>query len=177
MDIQDKLIELSQYGVNFNVANGKFVIKIKYNDKWTVIQPEKTDIEFYRDENDDTVYYYVAPISVAIENIFSAIDETIEYNRELELKIVLFKEKMNELQELFAKEPLEVLNTLEFRVRKRKEKAKKEPVQVKEEQPKTVKKTVRKKNTEKKKTYIKPEEEQNTEVCEIDEKISEVLNS
>ena len=54
---------------------------------------------------------------------------------------------------------------------------KKEPVEIKEEQPKTVKKTVRKKNTEKKKTDIKPEEEQNTEVCEIDKKISEVLNS
>ena len=126
MDLQEKLVELSEYNVSFNVANGNFVVRVKYDGSWTIIQPDGNDISFYRDENDNTVYYYVAPVTVNIEKLFLAIDETIDYNRELEQKIVLFKKKMAELQEIFSQEPLEVLNTLEFKMKRKTAKQKKE---------------------------------------------------
>lgn len=191
MDLQERLIELSEYGVSFNVANGNFVIRIKYDDKWTIIQPDGKDISFYRDENDSTVYYYVAPITVSIDKIFSAIDETIDYNHELQLKIELFKVKMGELQELFAKESYDILNTLEFKLKKRKDKTKKEinnkPVEEKEEKKDdSDKKTI---TTDEpvipvdkiikyyNKKHPKKNPKKQDKISEIDEKISKLLNS
>lgn len=167
MDLQEKLIELSEYGVSFNVANGNFVIRIKYDKHWTIIQPDGDDIAFYCDESSDSVYYYVASVTTNIEKLFHAIDETIEYNRELEKKVELFKKKMNELQEIFAQEPLETLNTLEFKIKKKKEKQKKE---------KPLKETDTIQNNE------LPDEEKTEEInktediSDIDAKISELLN-
>ena len=174
MDLQEKLIELSEYGVSFNVASGNFVIKIKYNSNWTIIQPDGNEIAFYRDENDDSVYYYVASVTTSIDKIFFAIDETIEYNRELELKVELFKEKMSELQEIFAQEPLDVLRTLEFKLKKKKkEKTKKEKVvKEKEDDINNIEEV-----SENEPTVDKNEEteEQEETLSEIDVKINEVL--
>ena len=174
MDLQEKLIELSEYGVSFNVASGNFVIKIKYNSNWTIIQPDGNEIAFYRDENDDSVYYYVASVTTSIDKIFFAIDETIEYNRELELKVELFKEKMSELQEIFAQEPLDVLRTLEFKLKKtKKEKTKKEKVvKEKEDDINNIEEV-----SENEPAVDKNEEteEQEETLSEIDVKINEVL--
>ena len=167
MDLQEKLIELSGYGVTFNVANNNFVIKIKYDDNWSIIQPEGNDIAFYRDEANNSVYYYVAPITVSIDKLFSAIDETIEYNQELELKVKLFREKMTELQELFTKESLEVLKTLEFKVKKKRDKVKKSKQTEIEEEVFGENESV--KDIEKEDTV---EEEKESE---IDKKISELI--
>lgn len=167
MTLQERLIELSGYGISFNVANGNFVVRIRYNSEWDVIKPENSEIGFYRDDNDDNIYYYVAPVSMDIETLFSAIDETILYNRELEEKVVLFKEKMNELQKIFAKEPIDVLKTLEFKVKKKKEKVKKEKMIVDELCEDDIK------NEEQK---IEEKEETNTSLSEIDAKIDAVLN-
>lgn len=174
MNLQEKLIELSEYGVSFNVASGNFVIKIKYNSNWTIIQPDGNEIAFYRDENDDSVYYYVASVTTSIDKIFFAIDETIEYNRELELKVELFKEKMSELQEIFAQEPLDVLRTLEFKLKKKKkEKTKKEKVvKEKEDDINNIEEV-----SENEPAVDKNEEteEQEETLSEIDVKINEVL--
>lgn len=167
MDLQEKLIELSGYGVTFNVANNNFVIKIKYDENWSIIQPEGNDIAFYRDEANNSVYYYVAPITVSIDKLFSAIDETIEYNQELELKVKLFREKMTELQELFTKESLEVLKTLEFKVKKKRDKVKKSKQTEIEEEVFGENESV--KDIEKEDTV---EEEKESE---IDKKISELI--
>lgn len=172
MDLQEKLIELSEYNVNFNVANGNFVIKVKYNDKWSIIKPDNNDIAFYRDENDDSVYYYVAPITISLDKLFLAIDETIEYNRELELKVELFRDKMAELQEIFARESLDVLNTLEFKIKKKKEKMKKEK-NIKENDDIIDNNVLE--NKDESNDNVENTEVKEENVSEIDTKISEVL--
>lgn len=168
MDLQEKLIELSEYSVNFNVANGNFVIKVKYNDEWSIIKPDNNDIAFYRDENDDSVYYYVAPITISLDKLFLAIDETIEYNRELELKVELFRNKMAELQEIFAQESLDVLNTLEFKIKKKKrdkiKKSKQTEIEEKVSEENESVKDIEKEDT------VEEEKE-----SEIDKKISELI--
>ena len=171
MDLQEKLIELSEYNVSFNVANGNFVIKVKYNDKWTIIKPDNNDIAFYRDESDDSIYYYVAPITISIDKLFLAIDETIEYNRELELKVELFKNKMVELQEIFAQESLDVLNTLEFKIRKKKTKKEKSNKENDEVIDNKTNEDNEELNGEIENTEVKEEN-----VSEIDAKISKLLN-
>ena len=166
-DLQEKLIELSQYGVSFNVANGNFVVKIKYDGDWTIIKPNES-IGFYSDESDNCVYYYVAPITIGLDKIFSTIDETIEYNHELEQKVILFKNKMAELQEIFTQEPIDVLNTLEFKMKKRKTPVKKER-QTDVEQ-------ICKSNDEGKKTDETEKDIDEDKLSDIDAKINEALS-
>lgn len=175
MDLQEKLIELSEYGVSFNVASGNFVIKIKYNSNWTIIQPDGNEIAFYRDENDDSVYYYVASVTTSIDKIFFAIDETIEYNRELELKVELFKEKMSELQEIFAQEPLDVLRTLEFKLKKKKKKEKTKKEKVVKEKEDDINNIEEVSENEPAVDKNEETEEQEETLSEIDVKINEVL--
>ena len=172
MDLQEKLIELSEYNVNFNVANGNFVIKVKYNDEWSIIKPDNNDIAFYRDENDDSIYYYIAPITISLDKLFLAIDETIEYNRELELKVELFRNKMAELQEIFAQESLDVLNTLEFKVKKKKKKKKKEK-NIKENDD-IINNNVLE-NKDESNDNVENTEVKEENVSEIDKKISELI--
>lgn len=166
MDLQNKLIELSNYNVTFNVANGNFIVRIRYDEKWDVIEPENNKIAFYRDETDSFLCYYVAPISINIDEIFHAIDETIEYNHELEEKVFLFNEKMKELQVIFAKEPISVLKTMEFKMKRKKQK---KDITISEVQ-----------NEEKTETLAERKndantEDDNSEISEIDGKINAVL--
>ena len=70
------------------------------------------------------------------------INSTIDYNIDLELKLELFKETTQKLQELFANEKLEVLKTIQFKVTKKKEKTKTEAPK---KEVKTKKKTTGKK--------------------------------
>lgn len=172
MDLQGKLIELSDYGVSFNVSNGNFVVRIQYSGEWDVISPEDEKIGFYRDDKDSNVYYYVAPVSVDLERLFAAIDETIVYNHELEEKVVLFKEKMKELQAIFADEPIELLRTLEFKLKRKKEKPRK--AKVSENAVESEEIAAPEQKVEEEKTYSVGKEETVT-VSEIDAKINEVI--
>ena len=56
------------------------------------------------------------------------IDTTVKFNNEAELKRELLIQKVNELQKLFEVEDLETLQTLEFKVKKKKSKIKKDKV-------------------------------------------------
>lgn len=122
MRLQDKLIELSEYGVTFNVADGKFVVRVKYKKDWDVVTPENKSVSFFPDDADSTLFWYVAPVSTDMEVLFEAIDETIRYNKELEEKTELFREEIMRLQEIFTKEPISVLRTLEYKFKKPKAK-------------------------------------------------------
>jgi hypothetical protein len=54
------------------------------------------------------------------DNVFSAIQDTIEMNQMALLKQELFMKKVKELQVLFEDEPLDVLETIEFKYKKKK---------------------------------------------------------
>lgn len=176
MTLQDRLVELSQYGVNFSIANGTFVITIKYDKGWDIIQPDEEGVECYRDDNNTDIYYYTAPISVNIDKLFESIYTTINYNKDIEKKLELFKAKMKELQEVFAAEDLETLKGLEFKFKKKRGKPKKKDTKEKSVENET-------NNTEE--TDETTEESEKTEMndeeiekpSDIDSKISEALKS
>lgn len=123
MNLQEKLISLSEYKLGFNIYNGHVVININYPTEWTIIKPEDDDITFAQE---NSIYYYSAPI-IQMQNIFEVIETTIEFNKEMEKKLELFKLKQKELQEIFAEESYEILETLSFTLKKKKKVAKKTP--------------------------------------------------
>ena len=67
-------------------------------------------------------YYFFTSMDIGFEKIFEAIEDTISFNEVALLKQQLFMEKIKELQILFEDEPLDVLETIEFKYKKRKSK-------------------------------------------------------
>lgn len=161
MNLQDIMVKLAEYSVGCRIMDGYFLINITYNENWNVIPPENDKIEFAQKNG---VSYYMAMINeVSFEEVFNSIKETIDYNIDLQKKVNLFKAKVDELQEIFAKEDLETLRTITFEYNKKKEKRK------------YVKKTEKVKK-EKKLTEIKEEESNITliETKDVDPNISDV---
>lgn len=124
MTMQDILLELSPYDVNCKINNGWFLIGVRFNDNWQVLEPVNPLIEFC--ENDGMQYYGAPLKDVSLDEVFQCIKETIEHNKDLERRLSLFQEKVKEMQELFKNEDYNVLKTLEFKLKKSKEKNKKE---------------------------------------------------
>lgn len=167
MNLQDIMVKLAEYSVGCRIMDGYFLINITYKDNWNVIPPENDKIEFAQKNG---VSYYMAMINeVSFDEVFNSIKETIDYNIDLQKKVNLFKAKVDELQEIFAKEDLETLRTIRFIYGVEKSKTKEK------------RKYVRKKDKEEKKQSLiedaTTEKETNLTVIEtkdVDPNISEV---
>lgn len=167
MNLQDIMVKLAEYSVGCRIMDGYFLINITYKDNWNVIPPENDKIEFAQKNG---VSYYMAMINeVSFDEVFNSIKETIDYNVDLQKKVNLFKAKVDELQEIFAKEDLETLRTIRFIYGVEKSKTKEK------------RKYVRKKDKEEKKQSLiedaTTEKETNLTVIEtkdVDPNISEV---
>jgi hypothetical protein len=129
MNLQEKIISLSEYKLGFNIYSGHTIINVTYPKTWSVIKPENENITFACDEVNKDTYYYSAPITFNMEEIFDNIEATIDFNKEMEKKIELFQTKQAELQNIFIEESYETLETLTFSFKKKKK-------QVKQTQPK-----------------------------------------
>lgn len=119
MNLQEKIISLSEYKLGFNIYSGHTIINVTYPKEWSVIKPENQEITFAQDEVNTETYFYSAPITFDIKNIFDCIETTIEFNKEMEKKIQLFQEKQKELQNIFIEESYETLETLTFSFKKK----------------------------------------------------------
>lgn len=148
MNLQEKIITLSEYSLGFNIYGGHTIINITYPKEWSIIKPENSQITFAQDEVNTETYFYSAPITFEISEIFECIETTIEFNKEMEKKIKLFQEKQKELENIFIEESYETLLSLSFTYKKKKK-------QVKNTTPKTV-------VEEKIETHIELPKEENT---------------
>ena len=119
MDWEKRIKELSNYDISFEIKQGYYHIAIKYDEGWNILSPENESI--YLEERDGIYHYIASTDSVKIEDIFNVIDSTIEYNLDLQKKLILFKQKTEELQQLFSNEDYDVLQTIEFTLKKKKE--------------------------------------------------------
>ena len=141
MNLQKKLIQLSEYKCSFKYVDSYFLVSVTYPESWSIIPSEDRSIEVAEENG---VTFYAAPIETDIEVAFTLIDDTIAYNLDVEKKMNLLKYNINKLQELFGEKDLEELETIEFVFKTPKDKT----VQPK----KTTKKAQRKPYTRKKKT-------------------------
>lgn len=126
MTLNEHLIKLSEYSVGFNMYEGTIIVNVLYPKKWSILKPMSENINITDDKGRQ---YYWANLA-DINELFDLIYDTIDYNKAIEEKAKLFKEKINEMQQLFINEDLDVLKTLEFKIKKKKStpksKAKKE---------------------------------------------------
>lgn len=116
--LEEQLKALAEYEVDFKYQKDWFIVGITFKPQWVIVEPSNTLIEYVEK---DGRYYYGAPVdSIKVDDIFCCINETIEYNKDIERKMDLFNRKVDELQELFAIENYDDLITLEFKLKRKK---------------------------------------------------------
>lgn len=111
MNLQKKLIQLSEYKCSFKYVESYFLVSMVYPENWSIIPCEDKSIDV---AEEDGVTYYAALIETDINKAFELIDDTILYNLDIEKKMNLLKFNINKLQEMFATMDLEELETIEF---------------------------------------------------------------
>lgn len=119
MNLQKKLIQLSEYKCSFKYVDSYFLVSVTYPESWSIIPSEDRSIEVAEENG---VTFYAAPIETDIEVAFTLIDGTIAYNLDVEKKMNLLKYNIGKLQELFAEKDLEELETIEFTFKEKKKK-------------------------------------------------------
>lgn len=161
MDWENRLRKLNGHDVSFEIKQGYYHIALKYDEGWSVLDSDNENI--YIQEKNGFYHYIASTDNVKMEDLFNLIDATIEYNLDLQKKLILFKEKTEELQEIFSNEDYETLKTIEFKITK------------KEAKKKTVKKTKKKIQEKTKKNTVK--KRQKTETKESKDTTEEIIEN
>lgn len=117
MTLNEQLIRLSSYKINFNIYEGTVIISLEYPKDWTVLEINSSDIQT---TSENGRQFYWVPLQMDVEKVFELIDETIEYNKDIEAKSELFKQKIDEMRKIFLEENLQTLRTMEFKMKKKK---------------------------------------------------------
>lgn len=160
MNLQKKLIQLSEYKCSFKYVDSYFLVSVTYPENWSIIPSEDRSIEVAEENG---VTFYAAPIETDIEVAFTLIDDTIAYNLDVEKKMALLKYNIGKLQELFAEKDLDELETIEFVFKSQKDKT-------------TQKKTIKKTTTRKPYTRKKKENSTDDVVKTVNEDINTIGN-
>ena len=111
MNLQKKLIQLSEYKCSFKYVESYFLVSMVYPENWSIIPCEDKSIDVAEEGG---VTFYAALIETDINKAFELIDDTISYNLDVEKKMNLLKFNINKLQEMFSTMDLEELETIEF---------------------------------------------------------------
>lgn len=179
------MLEYVKYGISIRTTNDAggveyYVITVTFNEKWNVIEPQDERVRCVC-QTESKEYVYFTEIENGIDIIFDSIDATIAYNEDIEKKLKLLREKVVELQELFANETYETLQHLTFVIgeqpkkRGRKPQQKKDTPQDKEEPQNEPEKTAVVQSQEEAKET--PAEGKNkAEANDIDAKIAAAMN-
>lgn len=117
MTLNEQLIRLSSYKINFNIYEGTVIISLEYPKDWTVLEINSSDIQT---TSENGRQFYWVPLQMDVEKVFELIDETIKYNKDIEAKSELFKQKIDEMRKIFLEEDLQTLRTMEFKMKKKK---------------------------------------------------------
>ena len=121
---QDRIRDLQDYRPDIMYKDGAFILKIRFNKNWQIIQPKDESVAYSKDENIQDLHWYVSTIEDS-DNVFDLIEETITVNKEFEKKATLYKEKVKELQDLFLSDtPYEKLKNVKFVIENKETKSK-----------------------------------------------------
>jgi hypothetical protein len=141
--LQDEIMKLGDYFRGIEYFNDALIVKVNFPPRWQVYPSPDGNIKPAKSDKSVGEYYYYGDMNkVSLDDIFSIIKETIEANKDAELKIHLLNEKVNELKELFKRETYESLLKMKFVIEEEKEKKskrkytkKKKEVEKTEEKP------------------------------------------
>ncbi len=121
--LQDEITKLGDYFRGIEYFNDALIVKVNFPPRWQVYPSIDGNIKPAKSEKAVGEYFYYGNMNkVSLDEIFALIQETIEANKDAELKIQLLNNKVNELKELFKRETYDRLASLKFIIDEAKEK-------------------------------------------------------
>jgi hypothetical protein len=136
MTLQERIKKNEAYFKGMEIVNNTAIIKVLYGEKWGAYPSADEQIKVAKSEEVPNEWFYYGDYTYTIiDEIFDLIEETIDMNLSAIERLGLFNQKMEELKELFANEPLPKLKTLSFHFEEEKPKRNKKKKTVKIEEP------------------------------------------
>lgn len=115
--VKDSINKIKEYFISMEMYQGRWVICVRFRPKWGAYSSDDGRIKVGPDEKQPDVWWYCANNDdVEVDEIIDLIDETVQTNMEAIKKVELFKQKANELKQLFSDEntSFKKLQTLKF---------------------------------------------------------------
>lgn len=129
MNLKERIEKLGTYFKSMNVASDDNIIYVlvEFPKGWgcSEVTEHNFNVKAVRDEMPG-FFYFFADMEIGFNKIFDAIEYNISFNEEAQAKVYLLREKIEELKCIFESEDIEVLKTLEFKYKKKKQRIKKE---------------------------------------------------
>ena len=123
MTLQERIKKNEVYFRGMEIVNNTAIIKVLYGEKWGAYPSQDEKIKVAKSEEVPNEWFYYSDYTyTVIDEIFDLIEETIDMNLSAIERLGLFNQKMEELKELFANEPLPKLKTLTFHFEEEKSK-------------------------------------------------------
>ena len=123
MGIKDRIDKLGVYfdSMNLSSENGIIYIRVKFPKGWGCSELTEYNYNTKCVQDDMPGYFYFfAGMEVGFDKVFDAIEYNIKFNEEAQAKVNLLREKIEELKSIFENEEIDVLKTLEFKLKKKK---------------------------------------------------------
>lgn len=134
MTLQERIKKNEAYFRGMEIVNNTAIIKVLYGEKWGAYPSSDEKIKVAKSEEVPNEWFYYSDYTyTVIDEIFDLIEETIEMNLSAIERLNLFNQKMEELKQLFADEPLSKLKALTFQFIEEKRNKKKKTTKKKEE--------------------------------------------
>lgn len=119
MSIQDRINKIGPFFKKMGVTDKFIYIVLNFPDRWGISESAMENFKITSTRLENGEYYFYADRQIGFDNMFDAIEYTINFNRQAEEKIELLKAKINELQKIFSEEDISVLKTIEFKYKKK----------------------------------------------------------
>ena len=133
MNIQERIKNISEYfvGMQMSTEDNVVYVRTRFPDKWVISEllEDNFKVRGIQDKKNNTQFFFTN-IENGFDVVFDAIDFTIQMNKSALERLELFKEKVEELKELFDSEEIEKLRRLEFTFKKQEKKSRKKKVAV-----------------------------------------------
>lgn len=114
MDLNKRIQNIEKYFKLFNMTNEGSYVAVEFDKHWVVPEniPDSPVSVYYKD--DKNLYYFYVGADGDIDSVFDCIDRIVADNLEIMEKAELFREKINELKNLFDGNEIKRLRNLEF---------------------------------------------------------------
>lgn len=111
-EIQRRIADLKPYVMQMGFSGEYITVDATFKSKWVLLTNDKIE---HTPNNDGKSHKFYALNDVTdIDEVLDFIEDIIKYNIEREDKLILLKEKADELKQLFTDKSLEELKTLKF---------------------------------------------------------------
>lgn len=132
MGIKERIYKLGVYfdSMNLSSENGIIYIRVKFPKGWGCSELTEYNYNTKCVQDDMPGYFYFfAEMEVGFDKVFDAIEFNIKFNEEAQAKVTLLREKIEELKNIFENEDINVLKTLEFKLKKKTKTIKKNKIE------------------------------------------------